>query len=117
VDKKPPEKHRVRGLNFKNLTPEMQNEVKEIVQIVLQSDCRIDLQIRDSYLNVYYKGGCLWKVSRISPRSRGLIIETDPKYIILGTGSLSSFQIIIQFPNLPAVQSVDSNRQNQQMGP
>lgn len=76
----PPNSHRVRGLGFNKLNPEMQGVVKKIAKIVLESNGRLDMQIRDGYVSVYYSGGCIWKVNHISPKSRGIIIETDKKY-------------------------------------
>ncbi|MDH5524853.1 MAG: hypothetical protein OEY01_12815 [Desulfobulbaceae bacterium] len=76
----PPQIHRVRGLRLNELNQEKQNVVKKIANIVKRSAGRLDMQIRDGYVNVYYRGGCIWKVSRITPKSRSIIIETDTQY-------------------------------------
>lgn len=73
----PPKSHRVRGLNLEELSREMQQLVNRLADIV-RSDNELDLQIRDGYLNVYYLGGSLWKVTGL--RSKQVRFEFDSKY-------------------------------------
>lgn len=85
----PPEKPKVRGLDFERLNLEQQRVVKEIADLVKKDD-QLDLKLRDGYLNVYYRGGSLWKVSGLSRRARGIRISFDDKYFKYLEGSSCS---------------------------
>jgi len=58
----PPNIHRSRGLQLDKLSPGRKKFVTSIAEVVT-SDPELDLFIRDKYLNVYYRGGNLWKIT------------------------------------------------------
>jgi len=66
------------------LPTEMRTVIQQIAQIVLSTAGRLDLQIRDGYINVYYQGGSIWKIDKVTPRSRGLLFSTAKKYFHRG---------------------------------
>lgn len=80
----PPKVHRIRGLRLSDLPTRTSAVIQQIAQIVLSTAGRLDLQIRDGYINVYYQGGSIWKVDKITPRSRGLLFSTNKKYFHRG---------------------------------
>ena len=78
----PPDCPRIRGLKLHKLQPEIKQLIEDIADFV-KDDKDLDLQIRDGYLNVYYKGGNLWKISELA-RSRGARFHFDEKYFLRG---------------------------------
>lgn len=72
----PPEKHKVRGLRIAEGSPNKPQLLK-IVSAV-KNDKSLDLQIRDGYLNVYYRGGSLLKISGF--RGKCLSFKFADKY-------------------------------------
>jgi len=80
VDAPPPDVHKIRRIQYDDLKTKMKTSVAEIARRVIDSKGVLDLQIRSNYFNVYYKGGSLWKVSNISPRSHGIQIHHEKKY-------------------------------------
>jgi len=80
----PPTNHRIRGLKLAELSAEVKAVIQRIAQIVSSSAGGLDLQIRDGYINIYYRGGCIWKVDKITPGSRELLFSTDEKYFHRG---------------------------------
>lgn len=76
----PPKNHRVRRIRYSNLKPNTKETIDHIAGMVVDSVGELDFQIRTDCVNVYYRGGSLWKVTNISPRTRGTQIFTDHKY-------------------------------------
>jgi len=76
----PPKNHKIRRLQYDRLKTGMQSSIRKIFDTVISSKGVLDLQIRYNYFNLYFKGGSQWKVSNISPRSRGMQIVVETKY-------------------------------------
>lgn len=72
-----PEVHKIRGLNLDKIKPIRKQQLMEIIEAV-KKDPSLDLQIRDGYLNIYYRGGNLLKVS--SFRGRNINFSFDVEY-------------------------------------
>jgi len=79
-DQPPPQIHRVRGLNFDSLKEVDRRQIYQLARTCLKSKGVLDFQIRDSYINVYYAGGCIWKVEGLKQKGRGVKFSIDDKY-------------------------------------
>lgn len=79
-DVPPPIEHRIRRIRYQDLKTDTKETVDFIAKMILDSPGELDFQIRTDCFNVYYKGGSLWKVTNVSPRTRGIQIVTDHKY-------------------------------------
>ena len=77
LSKEPPVKPKIRGIQFDRVSPKHQEQLRVIVEAV-KNDPDLDLQIRDGYVNIYYKGGSLLKIS--SFRGRQINFSFDPSY-------------------------------------
>jgi hypothetical protein len=75
----PPDQPKIRGLKYENLNEKQRQVVTDLVEIV-NVDKTLDLQIRDSYINIYYLGGNLLKVSGFNSRSGHIGFHFDKKY-------------------------------------
>lgn len=75
----PPDQPKIRGLQLQRLNTEQRQVVTDLVEIV-NSDKTLDLQIRDSYINIYYLGGNLLKISGFNSRSGRIDFHFDKKY-------------------------------------
>jgi hypothetical protein len=73
----PPDKPKVRGLKLDQIKPIHKLQLFEIVDAV-KKDSSLDLQIRDGYVNIYYRGGSLLKIS--SFRGRQINFSFDVEY-------------------------------------
>lgn len=84
----PPQSHKIRGINIHDVTHvsrESEALIKRIAALVTaikDGNCNLalDLQIRDGYINVYYRGGCLWKISNLSAEKPNF--RFDSKYCL-----------------------------------
>ncbi len=74
--KLPPERPKIRGLRINEGSP-LKEQLLKIVAAV-KNDKSLDLQIRDGYLNIYYRGGSLLKISGF--RGRQLSFKIAEKY-------------------------------------
>lgn len=77
LSKEPPIEPKIRGIQFGRVSPKHQEQLRVIVDAV-KNDPDLDLQIRDGYVNIYYKGGSLLKIS--SFRGRQINFSFDPNY-------------------------------------
>ncbi|MGD9685809.1 MAG: hypothetical protein AB7U43_02410 [Desulfobacter sp.] len=75
----PPDQPKIRGLQFQHLNKEQSQVVTDLVEIV-NADKTLDLQIRCSYINIYYLGGNLLKISGFNSRSGRISFHFDKKY-------------------------------------
>lgn len=82
----PPDQPKIRGLQLQRLNKEQRQVVTDLVEIV-NADETLDLQIRDSYINIYYLGGNLLKVSGFNSRSGHIGYHFDKKYFERKDGS------------------------------
>lgn len=78
--KEPPTKPKIRGLRIDNKSP-IKQQLIDIVNAV-KLDNSLDLQIRDGYLNIYYRGGSLLRISGF--RGKQINIHFDDKYFERG---------------------------------
>ena len=72
----PPKRPKIRGLRIAEKSPH-KSKLEEIA-LYVKNDDDLDLQIRDGYLNIYYCGGSLLKISGF--RGKSLSFKFDDKY-------------------------------------
>jgi hypothetical protein len=78
----PQDPHKIRQLQLDELDQVTRAVVDTAVKRVLNSNKKLDLQIRSNYFNIYYKGGSLLKVTGIFPGSTSVRCEFNKKYFI-----------------------------------
>ena len=93
----PPDQPKIRGLQLQHLNTEQRQVVTDLVKIV-NADKTLDLQIRDSYINIYYLGGNLLKVSGFNSRSGRIGFHFDKKYFKRKNGN----HLPIELPSVTA---------------
>ena len=79
-DVPPPGMHKIRGLGLTDMDAGRKRDIMKIVRIVSDAAGRLDFQIRENYINVYFRGGCIWKIGGVAPKSWGLSFFTEMKY-------------------------------------
>lgn len=87
----PPKTHRVRGLSLDALKEVDKSQIYQLAKTCLKSKGVLDFQIRDSYINVYYAGGCIWKIEGLNQKGRGVKLGIDNKYLKRKNGTDLSF--------------------------
>lgn len=70
----------IRRYLSENVFPHIKNDFQFLVNKIIQSGFEYDLQIRDNYLNLYYKGNSLGKIS-YKPKTQLYRIEIHHKFI------------------------------------
>lgn len=90
-DQPPPKTHKVRGLSLDALKEVDRRQIYQLAKTCLKSKGVLDFQIRDSYINVYYAGGCIWKVEGLKQKGFGVKFGIDDKYCIRKNGPDLSF--------------------------
>jgi len=87
VSPEPPAEHKVRGLWVDRgaLPAGSMDLLEKLASLVMETkgakgEILLDLQIRDGYVNIYYRGGNLWKIEGL--RNGNISFRFDSKYSI-----------------------------------
>lgn len=110
----PPDVHRIRGLREgERVLPKscwaLLNDLADLVR----KEHVLDLQIRDGYVNLYYGGGCLWKIEGLN--SGAIRFLFDRKYFLRKNPTPSPDQMVLPDPDADPKEWLDRRTQMQEV--